>query len=207
MCDPLVLRALLIDYLRKRYSSHLICEQHKAILLCGEGRRVRADIVVLIPQLWQHAICLQCGKPQCSHGYELRSSRHVQFRIATWPEQHRDNAAAYDLQTGGRYKRTVRAAKAMLRSDVTGFPDLFTRIPSILIENLFARLPPDTYATVNACPYHLVTRVLDNLCLEFHRGRARYFQELSDKRSLFDSAQTWTYEQVQSDLFRMRSLL
>ncbi|MCY1069747.1 hypothetical protein OV090_33715 [Nannocystis sp. RBIL2] len=193
--------------MKKRYGAHLVCQQHKAILLCGEGGRTQADIVVLIPQLWQHKVCPHCGQPQCSHGYELRSSCDRQFPIATWPDQHRENAAAYDLQTGGRYKKAVRAAKGLLRSGLEEFASIPSVIPSVLVENLFARVPQGAYAEANGCPYDLVRCVLDALQMEFRYGRARQFQELSDKRPLFDPAQTWTYARVERCVRQMHALL
>lgn len=208
VCDVFNFRALLLAYLKRHYGERLVCEQRKALLLCGEdGRRVQADIVVLLPKLWQHRVCPKCGEPQCSHGYELRSTCERERAIATWPEQHRENAFNFNVQTGGSYKRAVRAAKGILKSGIGAFPAIAPCMPPVLIENLFACVPAEIYAQAGKCPYAVVKKVLAALHEDFSWGRARYFREVSDMRDLFDPAQTWTFSQVHASIAQISSHL
>jgi hypothetical protein len=170
------------------------------------GRR-QADIVVLIPRLWQYATCPWCRRPQCSHGYELRSTCDRGVPIATWPEQHRDNAALFDGRTGGRYKSVVRAAKALLRSDVGAFPEIAPCLPPVLIESLFAAVPVEIYRNVGPCPFEVVKAVLRNIQGAISANRARNFRELSGLRDLFALEQTWTIDRVRADIAAMLGII
>jgi hypothetical protein len=207
VCDALAFRAILLAFLKQRYGDRLCCEQRRAILLCGEGGRRQADIVVLIPRLWQYGTCPRCRRPQCSHGYELRSTCDRQVPIATWPEQHRDNALTFDRQTDGRYKRVVRAAKALLRSEIGAFPEIAPCLPPVLIESLFATVPVGIYRNAGPCPYAVVRAVLCNIHRAFLENRARQFRELSGLRDLFDPVQTWTIDRVHTDIAAMLGII
>lgn len=208
VCDPLEFRSQLYQYLTRHYGERLVCEQRKAILLCGaSGQRIQADIVVLIPRLWQHQICPKCKNPQCSHGYELRSVCEREMSIATWPDQHRDNAAAFDARTSGRYRRAVRAAKALLRCERAVFSAIAPCLPSVLIEHLFAQVSTSVYDGAGACPYQAVRLALQDLNAALQSGRARQFRELSEMRDLFDPNQTWSYFSVRDALARMQHAL
>lgn len=205
-CDPLGLRNVLLTYLKTRYGERLACQQRKAILLCGEaGRRTQADIVVLIPRLWQHSTCSKCGEPQCSHGYELRSTCDREMPIATWPEQHRENAIAFNLQTQGYYKRAVRAAKGILRSDIGDFPVIAPCLPPVLIEHLFARVPAKVYSSAGSCPYAVMRAAIRAVHNELWVGTAYESLELSGMRKIFDPVQTWTHAQVRTSISQMNA--
>lgn len=198
-CDLLSLRAFLFEKLREEYGDAVVCHQHKAILICGDEQtnRIRADIVVLLPQSWQ---VMRGGRTEILEGYEIRSSCEKHRPIPTWPLQHETRASEYDRETKGRYKAVFRALKGILKHGPALFAGDREPPPSFLLENLFACVSPAFYIDGSDCLYRRLKRVLHTLYLDFQSGRARDFCELGAVQNLFHPVQNWSFDQVHMDI-------
>lgn len=207
VCDVMGFREFLFPRLERRFGRQVVCHKHKAILISETGRGLSADVVVLLPRQWPEGRCERCGRSRHSEGYELRSSCAPERIIRTWPEYHLENADAFDQRTGGWYRRGIRAAKGLLKSGLADFGAVARDVPSILVENLFACVSPETYLDCDPSPYQVVKNVVERLRRDVASGQACQFRELSARRCLFDETQTWSVGRLQASLERFTAQL
>jgi hypothetical protein len=113
--------------------------------------------------------------------------------VNNWPRQQLENGVKKNDATGRRFKRMVRALKRLENELVKG-GQLDAELPSFLIECLVYNVPNENFNhTTYVADMREVLATIFNQTLT--KDGCSKWLEVSDRKYLFNSAQSWTYEQ------------
>ncbi len=183
------IEAALVDY----YGRSAITRGNIALRVREKKTRLPADVVPccgfqLVTDINQK------GEMTILRGARIHPDKGA--NVTNWPQQQLENGIAKNNSTNYRYKYMVRALKR-LENLLVQEGKLVDELPSFLIECLVYNVPNDNFSHKN-----YVDEMRAVLAPIFNATRNKEdcsdWIEVSGRKYLFHSGQSWTYEQAHS---------